>query len=265
MSTGILCQVPGFNLDYQSSHIPGINLSIFSCQPTHLWIYSTLVYQSINLLVCVLSLSFLYSFCWCNHLIFQSTHLIYQWMLSNNLLTITVNLLTVDVLIASTNLPMYQSSNLSYQWTIRNNLLAVPTSLLMILIPPINLLIHLYLWLRRCWAMNFRILLHIIWGMTALCQIHWPCRKRATCWRIDGNWRQNTGWRFLYQERTGAEPEEGSTGVGTSAVQQVEEAFGVPVVSVVGLSHLTEYLAAKGDSAGANAEVWYIQSARNAT
>lgn len=59
----------------------------------------------------------------------------------------------------------------------------------------------------------------------------------------------------LYQERTGAEPEEGSTAVGTSAVQQVEEAFGIPVVSVVGLSHLTEFLAAKGDSVGANAEV----------
>lgn len=60
---------------------------------------------------------------------------------------------------------------------------------------------------------------------------------------------------YFQQERTGAEPEEGSTAVGTSAVQQVEEAFGVPVVSVVGLSHLTEYLAAKGDSVGANAEV----------
>eukprot|EP00904_Undaria_pinnatifida_P006187 jgi/Undpi1/2699/HiC_scaffold_14.g06077.m1 len=56
------------------------------------------------------------------------------------------------------------------------------------------------------------------------------------------------------QERTGAEPEEGSTEVGTSAVQQVEEAFGIPVVSVVGLSHLTEYLAAKGDAGGANAQ-----------
>lgn len=43
--------------------------------------------------------------------------------------------------------------------------------------------------------------------------------------------------------------------MGTSAVQQVEEAFGIPVVSVVGLSHLTEYLAAKGDAGGANAQV----------
>lgn len=53
------------------------------------------------------------------------------------------------------------------------------------------------------------------------------------------------------QEKTGAESALGST----SAVQQVEEAFGVPVVSVVGMSHLTEYMASKEDAAGANAQV----------
>lgn len=61
------------------------------------------------------------------------------------------------------------------------------------------------------------------------------------------------------QERTGAVPSEGQEGGGglasTSAVQQVEEAYGVPVVSVVGLSHLTAYMASKGDHGGADAEV----------
>ena len=53
------------------------------------------------------------------------------------------------------------------------------------------------------------------------------------------------------QEKTGAEDASAST----SAVQEVEEAFGVPVVSVVGMSHLTEYMASQEDAAGANAEV----------
>lgn len=61
------------------------------------------------------------------------------------------------------------------------------------------------------------------------------------------------------QERTGVEPAEGqvdaSEMASTSAVQQVEEAFGIPVVSVVGLSHLTAYIASKGDNGGADAEV----------
>lgn len=38
-------------------------------------------------------------------------------------------------------------------------------------------------------------------------------------------------------------------------MQQVEEAFGIPVVSVVGLSHLMAYIASKGNNGGADAEV----------
>lgn len=53
------------------------------------------------------------------------------------------------------------------------------------------------------------------------------------------------------QEKTGAEDAMAST----SAVQQVEEAFGVPVVSVVTFAHLTEYMASQEDAAGANAQV----------
>lgn len=56
------------------------------------------------------------------------------------------------------------------------------------------------------------------------------------------------------QEVTGAEPEEGSETVGTSAVQQVEDTFGIPVVSVVNLSHLMEFVAAE-DAGGASADV----------
>lgn len=59
----------------------------------------------------------------------------------------------------------------------------------------------------------------------------------------------------MSQERTGAGVEEGGEVSGTSAVQQVEEAFGIPVVSVVGLTHLTEFMAAKGSASGTNAEV----------
>ena len=44
-----------------------------------------------------------------------------------------------------------------------------------------------------------------------------------------------------------------------SAIQQVEEAFGVPVVSVVALSHLTEFMAARGDTAGVDVEVQLAQ------
>lgn len=47
------------------------------------------------------------------------------------------------------------------------------------------------------------------------------------------------------------EVEEGTT----SAVHQVQETFGVPVVSVVGMSHLTEYMASKEEAAGVNAQV----------
>lgn len=54
------------------------------------------------------------------------------------------------------------------------------------------------------------------------------------------------------QERTGAEDALATT----SAVQQVEQAFGVPVVSVVGMSHLTEYMASQEDAVGGvNAQV----------
>lgn len=53
------------------------------------------------------------------------------------------------------------------------------------------------------------------------------------------------------KEKTGAE----SALASTSAVQQVEEAFGVPVVSVVGMSHLTDYMASQQDAVGANAQV----------
>ncbi|CAM9223990.1 unnamed protein product, partial [Ectocarpus sp. 13 AM-2016] len=53
------------------------------------------------------------------------------------------------------------------------------------------------------------------------------------------------------QEKTGAESVIGTT----SAVQQVEEECGVPVVSVVGMSHLTEYMASKENATpGANAQ-----------
>ncbi|CAB1115864.1 unnamed protein product [Ectocarpus sp. CCAP 1310/34] len=56
----------------------------------------------------------------------------------------------------------------------------------------------------------------------------------------------------LTQEKTGAESVIGTT----SAVQQVEEECGVPVVSVVGMSHLTEYMASKENATpGANAQV----------
>lgn len=56
----------------------------------------------------------------------------------------------------------------------------------------------------------------------------------------------------LTQEKTGAEGVIGTT----SAVQQVVEECGVPVVSVVGMSHLTEYMASKENATpGANAQV----------
>ncbi|CAM9942351.1 unnamed protein product, partial [Scytosiphon promiscuus] len=42
----------------------------------------------------------------------------------------------------------------------------------------------------------------------------------------------------------------GHTHATTSAVQQVEEEAGVPVVSVIKMSHLTDYMASKEDAAG---------------
>lgn len=68
----------------------------------------------------------------------------------------------------------------------------------------------------------------------------------------------------IRQERTGAETEEASA-VGLSAVQQVKNAFGVPVQCVVTLSHLMEFMAAKGDTGGADAEVWPMGDAYSAS